>query len=576
MVGLHLFSVHAAEVLKPAPGVVIEGTVSAFAKFAELGEKLEATRARKTMAALVADYLRSLSEGEIAPAARMVIGRVFPEWRGRPLNLSGAAVVRIVNQVVKTTAEQRQRIASEAVDFGYSVQMMFERGTRAHMHGAPLTLAEVWRAFQGIAVTSGSGSRQRKDEILRELLQRATSLEAKYIVKVAVGEMRHGVSEGLLLESIALVAGVPLELVQRANMLVGDVGAVAEIALCQGRAGLERSSIKLGQPIKPMLAQTATSVAEAFELLGPQLALEYKLDGARMQIHKTGQQVWLFSRHLSDLTMSLPEVGEEVIREVAASAAILEGEVIAVAEDGRPLPFQHLMRRLGRVRDIETMREHVPVKLYLFDLLYADGMVWIDRPYCERFEKLQRVHGNISLVERLLPSSMAEGDAFLEAARIAGHEGVMAKKLGSPYTPGVRGRHWLKIKPAVTLDLVVVAADWGYGRRHGWLSNYHLAARDEESGELLEVGKTFKGLTDEEFQRMTERLLALKVSEAYGTVFVHPEVVVEVAFNNIQRSPQYKSGMALRFARIVRFRPDKAAAEADTLQTMRRLQQAEK
>jgi DNA ligase-1 len=222
------------------------------------------------------------------------------------------------------------------------------------------------------------------------------------------------------------------------------------------------------------------------------------------------------------------------------------------------------------------MREEIPVKLYLFDLLYADGDSWLDRPYRERAEALEGVAGGIALVERRVPTSVAQGEAFLQAARSSGQEGLMAKGLDSPYRPGIRGRHWLKIKPTMTLDLVIVAADWGYGRRHGWLSNYHLAARDEESGELLEVGKTFKGLTDDEFQQMTERLLGLKVSEARGTVYVQPEVVVEVAFNNIQKSPQYKSGMALRFARIIRFRPDKTAAEADTIQTMRSLQKAGK
>lgn len=545
-----------------------------FAEFAELGESLEATRARKVMAALVAEYLRQLPAGEIAPATRMIIGRIFPERRGRPLNLSGAAAARVVNQVAKTTAEQREAIARQAVDFGQSVQMMFERGARTQTPAVPLALDEVWRAFQDIAAASGPGSRQRKDDILHALLQRATPLEAKYIVKVAVDEMRHGVSEGLLLDGIALAADVPRELVRKANMLMGDVGRVAEAALLEGRDGLQRSSITLGQPIKPMLAQTAASVQEAFDFLHARLALEYKLDGARVQIHKDGQRVWLFSRRLSDLTASLPEVQEQILQEVKADVAILEGEVVAVGAAGRPLPFQQLMRRLRRVHDIDAMREQIPVKLYLFDLLYSDGGSWIDRPYHQRVEELQRVRGSITLVERLLPTSPAQGEDFLRAARMAGHEGLVAKELDSPYNPGVRGRHWLKIKPVITLDLVIVAADWGYGRRHGWLSNYHLAARDEKSGELLKVGKTFKGLTDEEFQRMTERLSALKVAEARGTVFVRPEVVVEVAFSNIQDSPQYKSGMALRFARIVRLRLEKSGGEADTIQTMRSLRTA--
>jgi DNA ligase-1 len=545
--------------------------LTTFQRFAELGERLEGTRARKGMAEMVAEFLRSLPADEVAPAARMIIGRVFPEREGRPLNLSGAAVVRVVDAVVQSTREQREHIAAEAVDLSQSVQMLLERGVRRPPGGAPLSLADVWHAFQDIAAVKGAGSRERKDEILRLLLLRASPPEAKYIVKVAVGEMRHGVSEGLLLEAISIAADIPLELVQHSNMLIGDVGAVAEIALSQGSEGLQQHSIRLGQPLKPMLAQTAASVAEAFSLLASHLALEFKLDGARVQIHKDGQRVRLFSRHLSDLTASLPEVQEQVAQEVHAQSAVLEGEVVAVAPDGRPLPFQVLMRRLGRVHDIGALRQKVPVKLYLFDLLFADGEAWLDRPYRQRVEKLRSVCGNLTLTPRQVPATVADGEAFLAQARAAGHEGLMAKELGSPYTPGVRGRHWLKIKPVVTLDLVIVAADWGYGRRHGWLSNYHLAARDEESGELLEVGKTFKGPTDEEFKQMTERLLRLKAGEEHGTVTVRPEVVAEVAFNNIQDSPQYPSGMALRFARIVRFRPDKNAVEADTLQTMRRL-----
>jgi DNA ligase-1 len=545
--------------------------VTTFQRFAELGERLEATRARKGMAGMVAEYLRSLPADQVAPAARMIIGRVFAEREGRLLNVSGAAVMRVVDSVAQSTREQREDIAAEAVDFGQSVQMLLERGSHRPPESPPLSLTDVRHAFEEIAAMKGAGSRERKDKILRLLLLRASPLEAKYITKVAVAEMRHGVSEGLLLEAMAVAADIPLELVQRANMLVGDVGAVAEMALLQGREGLESHSVRLGQPLKPMLAQTAASVKEAFAQLASHLALEFKLDGARVQIHKDAQRVWLFSRHLSDLTTSLPEVQEQVAREVQAQSAALEGEVIAVAADGRPLPFQVLMRRLGRVHDIGTLRQQVPVKLYLFDLLYLDGEVWLGRPYHQRVEKLRSVCGSLALTPSQVPATVAEGDAFLALARAAGHEGLMAKELDSPYTPGVRGRHWLKIKPAVTLDLVVVAADWGYGRRHGWLSNYHLAARDEESGELLEVGKTFKGPTDEEFQQMTERLLRLKVSEAHGTVTVQPQVVVEVAFNNVQDSLQYKSGMALRFARIVRVRTDKSTAEADTLQTLQRL-----
>ncbi len=545
--------------------------MATFRELAQLGEELEATRSRKAMSALVADFLETLPPDQIAPAVRMIVGRVFPERAGRPLGLSGAAVWRVVNSVAATTAAQRQAIAGEASDVGQSVQMMLELATRSNALVEELSLEDVWRTFQQIAAAEGKGSRESKDHLLRDLFERASPLEAKYLAKLAVGEMRHGMSEGLMLDAISRAARVPRSLVSKANMLRGDLGEVAQIALCEGSEGLQRSGIVLGRPIKPMLAQSASSTEEAFQLLSSKLALEYKLDGARVQIHKDGSTVWLFSRHLADMTASLPEVREEISRGIEASTAVLEGEVIAIAHDGRPLPFQQLMRRLRRVHDLDAMGARVPLKLYLFDVLYSEGELWLHQPYRRRVQALQELHGDIALAERLVPTSPQEGQAFLQAALDAGHEGLMAKALDSPYSPGVRGRHWLKIKPAMTLDLAIVAADWGYGRRHGWLSNYHLAARDEVSGELRLVGKTFKGLTDEEFRQMTKRLLSLRTAEEPGTVFVRPEVVVEVAFNNVQHSRQYSSGVALRFARIVRIRADKPVADVDTIQTLRAL-----
>jgi DNA ligase-1 len=315
-----------------------------------------------------------------------------------------------------------------------------------------------------------------------------------------------------------------------------------------------------------MLAQPAPNMAEAFRMLGERIAVEHKLDGARVQIHCASSGVRIFSRRLNEITPSLPEVGE-MVASLKARAAILDGEVIAIDANGRALAFQELMRRFGRTREIERMRTEQPVRLFVFDLLGLDGELLIDRPYEERYARLSEVADEAGLERagRILPHSIGEGQAFYARAIADGYEGVVAKALDSPYMPGVRGRGWLKIKAARTLDLVIVAADWGYGRRHGWLSNYHLAARDEANGTFTEVGKTFKGMTDEDFRQMTERLQALKIDETHGTVFVRPEVVVEVAFSDIQRSPQYSAGMALRFARIVGVRSDKSPDEADTI-----------
>jgi DNA ligase-1 len=542
-----------------------------FSMLAHLAEQLERTSKRRELAALLAEFLRDLSPDEIPAAVRLTIGQVFPEWDGRTLNVSWKAVMGVLDRLIDTPPAVREKLSAQAVDGGEAVRLLLERGRRRSPSPPPLTILEVFHAFDEIAGTAGRGARARKEALLQDLLERATPVEAKLLTKVIYQEMRHGVSEGLMLEGIAKAAGVKTRLVRRANQLWGDVGQVALVAMTEGEAGLKKAALRLFRPVKPMLAQTAESLAEPFERYGGRVALEYKLDGARVQIHRRGGEVRVYSRYLADVTASLPDVADEVRKKLAAREAILEGEAVAVDGRGRPLPFQHLMRRFRRKHAVAATVEEIPIQLHLFDLLYVDGRSLVDTPCRERWAALEKAAGGLNLVRRLIPRTIEEGKAFAEAARRDGHEGVMAKDLRSAYTPGVRGKSWLKLKHAVSLDLVIVAADWGYGRRHGWLSNYHLAARDAESGEYLVVGKTFKGLTDAGFRAMTERLLALERSRKGGTVFVRPEVVVEVLFNEIQESSQYRSGLALRFARIARVREDEPAAEADTIQTLRQL-----
>jgi len=584
--------------------------MSEFSTLAHLGDALAATKKKLEHRALIGAYLKTLPPEEIAIAARLLIGRVFPESDPRTLNLSGSAIDRVLEQLVGVPLDWDA--IGGAVDFGDAVEKWLTLRGHLRPQGDPLQLLEVYHTYEAIAEDTGSGSRERKDERLRELLARATPRQAKYIVKHLVREMRVGVSEGTLLDALADTAGLPSTVIRRANQVSGDVGEVGRVALTEGTRGLARLTMHVGMPLKPMLAQSADDVPNAFAKMGveeratsfdsvslrsgwvaPTLALEHKLDGARVQIHKRGDAVQLFSRQLSDITASLPEIADAARREIRASEAILEGEVIALTPEGKPRPFQDVMRRVGRKSSpiaarqsqmqlaggddlrsehkIEETQRDIPVKLYLFDILLADGETFLDTPNAARWEKLQTVRGNLECVERIVPRDVAEGEHFLRRAREAGHEGLMAKNLASPYVPGERGKHWLKIKPVVTLDLVIVAADWGYGRRTGWLSNVHLAARDAETGKLLEVGKTFKGLTDAEFKSLTGKLLAEKISEKRGTVWVKPSVVVEVAFNNVQRSPRYPGGVALRLARIVNFRPDKSVEEIETVQRLREL-----
>ncbi len=535
--------------------------VASFQQFAETCQALSQTQSRLQMAELAGDFLAALSIDEAEAAARFMIGRALPVGEEARLNISGRAVWRVAAEIAGSM-DRGEDIFAEAVDFGDAVEIVMR--LRSEEPEPTLTIAEVERQLREIAAVEGRQARKRKLDMLRDLLLRATSLEAKYLAKILIREMRHGMSEGVMLEAIAHATGAPIAEVRRISMMQGDPGRVLRVL----RGGSVERATPTVRPLKPMLAQAAATVADALAMLGPNIALEHKLDGARVQIHGTGDGVRIFSRRLNEITPSLPEIVEHLSAELPGRRFILDGEVIAVDRQGNPIAFQELMRRFRRIREVERLREQSPVRLFLFDILSVDGELLIDRSYQERFAILEDIarSAQVELAGRCLPANLGEAERFYDQARAAGYEGVMAKRLDSRYSPGIRGRGWLKIRGAHTLDLVIVAADWGYGRRHGWLSNYHLAARTRTEGKFAEVGKTFKGLTDEQFREMTQRLLALKTGADGATVYVRPEVVVEVAYSDIQRSAQYECGMALRFARIVRIRTDKEPQDADTIE----------
>jgi len=511
-----------------------------FSELAQLCERLASTPKRNEKKAMISSFLSHLRPDEVSPATLLIVGSIFGEQESKPLE-GGYQTVSKSHELV-------------------GLRRLIDR---------PLTVLDVRKHFEKIAESTGKGSRQRKEALLASLTNRATEIERKWIAKNIFGEMQHGVSEGLMLEAIAQTSGVGVDTVRRAHMLLGDLGETARVAMERGKIGLESISLSVFRPVKPMLAEMAYGTEEVFEEISPPIAFEYKFDGARVQIHKSGHKVRIFSRRLSDVTDSIPEVAELIGEEVRSDRAVLDGEVIAVSTDGKPLPFQDLMRRFRRIREVEHAQEEVPVKLFLFDVLFDDQGLLIDLPYLKRWEILLRRKGSIDSAPRIVTSSKEEAERFMKASLDAGHEGLMAKAPDSPYKPGSRGKRWFKIKSAETLDLVIVAADWGYGRRTGWLSDYYLAAVDERSGDYEMVGKTFKGLTDKEFEWMTKRLQHLRLSEDEHTVYVRPSVVVEVAFGEIQKSPRYRSGYALRFARITRIREDKPPNEADSLSKLR-------
>src|SRR5437660_11752707 len=409
-----------------------------------------------------------------------------------------------------------------------------------------------------------------KQRLLGELFARGTADEQEFLLRLVMGELRQGALEGLAAEAVARAAGLEAGAVRRATMLAADLGRVAHAALTEGAAGLTSFRVQLFRPLQPMLAQAADDVGDALTRLGKgQAAFEYKLDGACIQVDKARDEVRVFSRQLNDVTQAVPEV-VETVRRLPLDDAILDGEAIALRPDGTPLPFQVTMRRFGRKLDVERLRAELPLVPFFFDILYADGAPLLDEPYARRFAVLAAVVPGEQRVPRIVTSDAGEAGAFFERAIAAGHEGLMAKALDARYDAGARGAAWLKLKPAHTLDLVVLAAEWGHGRRHGRLSNLHLGARDADAGGFVMLGKTFKGMTDEMLEWQTAKLLELETRRDTYVVYVRPELVVEVAFNDVQASPQYPGGVALRFARVVRYRPDKRADEADTIATVLR------
>lgn len=539
-------------------------TDTPFLKLAHLCERLAQTRKRKELSETLVNFLKELKIEEIPPAVNLILAKAA----GEPLEIKMATLLEVVQEMVRADAETFRAAFASASDFGDAIKILWEKGGLVSS-GEKLTIKEVFAAFQEMAEISGPGAREKKKAKLLQLFRPATPLEAKYLAKNIVGERRHGVDEGMILEALARVFRLDIGLLRRAYLLAADIGEVAKIALTEGAPGLRNLRMQLFRPLKPMLAQMAPDVDRVFDLLKVPFALEFKLDGARIQVHKQGPVCRLFSRSLTDVTASLPDIVEDLRSGALPEEAILDGEVIAITREGRPLPFQTLGRRLGRVHRIEQLIKAVPAKLFVFDILYADGKPLIDLPYRERWQVLENTR--LSLVPRIIPQNRQEGKAFFDKAIAEGFEGLVAKVLSSPYMPGARGKAWFKIKKVISLDLVIIAADWGYGRRRNWLSNYHLAARDERTGELFQVGKTYKGFTDQEFAEMTRKLLDLKIGERPGTVLVEPRLVVEVLFSDIQKSLRYRGGYALRFARIAQLREDKNPSEIDSLQTIARL-----
>ena len=441
----------------------------------------------------------------------------------------------------------------------------------AHADDATVTVGEVDESLDALAAASGTGSAAARTGILVDLASRTTAAEWDFLVRAMLGELRTGALSGVLLDAIARAADRPPAVVRRAAMLSGDVGETARIALTGSEGALEEIGLQVGRPVLPMLAATATSPTAALEITG-EASVEYKLDGARIQVHRHGDEVGVYTRSLVDITHRVPEI-VEIVRGLPAHDLILDGETLSLDEDGGPRPFQETMSRFGA----DVSRELV-LRPWFFDLLHVDGRDLIDEPLSVRLDELERVAAEWR-IPGIVTAEAAAAEQLSRDALAAGHEGVVVKGIDQPYAAGRRGKSWIKVKPVLTYDLVVLGAEWGSGRRRGWLSNLHLGARDPagefgEAGGFVMVGKTFKGLTDELLRWQTAEFPAHESHCTASTVFLHPELVVEIAIDGVQRSPRYPGGIALRFARVKGYRPDKSPVEADTIQTLRSMLRA--
>lgn len=512
------------------------------AELATVSQAVSATSARLAKVAALADGLRAASADE----APVVVAYLSGELPQRQIGVGWAAL----------------------------------RSVPAPASDSSLTVLAVDEAFSRIKAVAGKGSAAERKRLVAELFAAATQQEQYFLVRLLSGELRQGALDGVMTDAVAKAAEVPAAEVRRAVMLSGSLAATARAALGGGSAALAGFGLRVGYPLKPMLAASEASLDEALARIGGQVAVEWKLDGVRVQAHVShadpgasldARGVRLFTRSLDDITGRLPEV-VAVLRELPVRDAVLDGELIALRPDGRPYAFQDTASRAATEIAAPGTSNHglgkVPLTIFLFDALHLDGTDLIDLPDAERHAALAAVVPESMLMPRLVTDSVEEATEFFQDAVKRGHEGVVVKSLATPYAAGRRGAGWIKVKPRHTLDLVVLAVEWGHGRRQGWLSNLHLGARDPETGGWVMLGKTFKGLTDELLTWQTERLLALEDHRDDWTVYVRPELVVEIAFDGVQRSPRYPGGVALRFARVLRYRTDKQASEADTIETV--------
>ena len=540
-------------------------------------QRLSGSKSRLAQRGAVAALLNAVEPEEVAPMVRMLTGRFAVSPTGQPAHLPPVVLWQALEPIFALARDEVRARLERAATPGEGVRALFTHAAAVPgiwtPEGEPLTIAELTATLTQMVALNGSALHSEREVILREVLCRANADEAQCIVDSLFTP--HLAGEDLVLEGIALAADIDLEIVRRGFMVVGDIARVAALALIEGVAALERYELNVFTPLRPMLAQTVDDLPAAWMRLGGHLALEYRPKGARVQVHLDGDSVRLYSRHLMEITASMSTEIQALRESIVPYRAVLEGELVALDPRERILPFQELMRRLRHTGgDLPRLLAQMPLRLFLFDLLLLDGEPLIDHPYTDRRRRLEEaVHPNrlVQVTPRLQPDTVEGGVAFFHRAVDAGCDGLIAKRLDGRYLPGMRGVEWLKVREALTMHLAITAVEWGCGEHACWVSNYHLAARDIVSDELVLVGKTAKELNRQDFAEMTHEVMAGRDGVESHVVPVPAPLVVEVGFTRIERNPDYPADISLDFARILRFRPERTAQEITTLQTLRDL-----
>lgn len=539
-----------------------------FREFAEFCETIERISSTLELTDKISNFIKGLEDDDLYNVILFLIGRVYPTWDERELGVGVGLLYEVLENVGGIKKEKIEEMVRELGDLGLASERIVKGRIMITLEAEELTIKRVREIFDEISSLIGEGSRKRKVLLLTGLYGLATPLEAKYLTRLIMNEMRLGVGEGIVRDAIAKAFGVDEELVERAYMVTSDLGKVAVIAKNSGKKGLEEIKIRLHTPVRMMLAQVAESFEDAVSEMG-EVAVEWKFDGSRVQIHWGDGELKIYSRRLENVTKALPEIAEEIKKNVK-EGVILDGEVIAV-KDGRPMPFQHVLRRFRRKHGVSRMVEKIPLQFYAFDILYCNEEI-VDKPLAERRRILESVISEserIKIASQVRTRNKEDIEKIFNDAINAGHEGVMLKNPNSPYVPGKRGKHWLKLKYVMeTLDLVVVGGEWGEGKRSHLISSYELACIDETTGNLLRVGRVATGFTDEDLEELTELFKQIIVTHEGKNVKFVPKYVFEVAYQEIQKSPKYESGYALRFPRFIRLRDDKDVSEADSIKRL--------